>query len=305
MSRAAVAEPAAPAGVARDGRVPLVYEVRGTGPAVLLVAGFGATRDAWARTVAVLERRFRVITFDHRGVGESGASWLPYTVGDMAADAVAVLDAAGEERAHVYGLSLGGMVAQELVLRHPERVGALVLGATTPGGPRSVPGSAAAVSFFARAATMPREEAVWAAVPHLYGERTRRHHGQRIADDIAGRLPHAAGTLSRSQQLLAAAGHSTYDRLGAIATPTLIVHGGRDVIVPADNARLLAARIPDAELHVWAEAGHLYVTDEPRADVEVAWFLRRHAGAVRPGRRGALGRLWRGARRALGRASAR
>src|SRR5919202_6502621 len=214
-------------GSASSGAVELHYEARGHGPAVLLVMGLGMSLAAWWRTVPVLARHFRVIAFDNRGIGRSGGSPWPYFAGRLADDAVAVLDSAGEERTHVYGLSLGGMVAQEIALRHPERVGALVLGATTPGGARSVPGSAAAVSFFARAAAMPREEAVWAAVPHLYGERARRHDAQRIAEDVARRLPHAAGTLTRSQQLLAAAGHSAYDRLEAIASPTLVVHGGR------------------------------------------------------------------------------
>jgi pimeloyl-ACP methyl ester carboxylesterase len=239
--------------------------------------GFGATRQAWRRTVPVLARRFRVLTFDHRGVGDSDPAALPYPVPDLAADAVAVLDAAGERSAHVYGLSLGGMVAQELALRHPERVAALVLGATTAGGAGHVAGEATALGLFARTACMPPEEAAWAAVPHLYGERTRRRRGQRIAEDVAARIEHPTGPVSRAQQLMAAASHDTRARLDEIAAPTLVVHGLQDAIVPVDNARVLHARIPGARLRTWPAAGHLYVTDEPRADREIRRFLARHS----------------------------
>jgi 3-oxoadipate enol-lactonase len=270
-------------GVAPSGGVALCYESAGRGPAVLLVAGFGATRRAWARTVPILTRRFRVLSFDNRGMGDSEGSLWPYSARGMADDAVAVLDAAGERRAHVYGISLGGMVAQEIALRHPERVAALVLAATTPGGPRAVPGETTALTFFARCHAMGREEAAWAAVPYLYGERTRRRRPQRIAEDIARHLPHGTDAVSHAQQLLAAASHSTLNRLAEIRAPTLVVHGDGDAIVPAANARLIADAIPRAELSLWPGAGHLFTTDEPRADRTIARFLWRHT--ERPERR--------------------
>src|ERR687887_2097178 len=121
-----------------DGRTHLHWQATGDGEPVLLIMGLGLSGGAWWRTVPVLARRLQVITFDHRGVGRSRAFSPVYTTEAMADDAVAVLDAAGIDRAHVYGISLGGMVAQQLALRRPERVRALVLGATSPGGPRSV-----------------------------------------------------------------------------------------------------------------------------------------------------------------------
>jgi 3-oxoadipate enol-lactonase len=262
----------------------LYYESRGRGPAVLLVMGLGMTLTAWWRTVPVLAGSFRVLAFDNRGVGRSDPAPLPYTVAQMADDAVAVLDAAGEDAAHVYGISLGGMIAQEVALRHPERVRALVLGATTPGGSRATAPEDSALGFFARAAAMGTEETAWASVPLIYAERTRRRHADRIADDIARRVRFPVDSRAYGRQVAAAVAHSTSARLRHITAPTLVVHGEEDAIVPPGNARVLADAIPDARLRLLPRAGHLYVTDDPRADRDVARFLL--ANTPSPLRRG-------------------
>jgi pimeloyl-ACP methyl ester carboxylesterase len=272
---------------ARSGALRLRYEITGRGPAVLVILGQGRSLEAGWRTVERLSPSFRVLTFDHRDVGRSDHSAWPYAVAQMAEDAVAVLDAAGERRAHVYGHSLGGMVAQELALGHGDRVGALILGATTPGGPLAVPQDPEALTFFARAGAMGREEAEWAAVPYSYGERTRRKHGDRIAEDIARRLSQPRGTFgyvwetfTYLHQVAAAAAHITFNRLRGIAAPTLVVHGAQDRIQSPKNAHMLAESIPGAELTLWPEAGHLFVTDEPAAEDDIARFLQRHAGTL-------------------------
>jgi 3-oxoadipate enol-lactonase len=261
---------------ARNGALRVYYESAGEGPPVLLIVGQGMALEAGWRTVEALSSRFRVLSFDNRDMGRSDRAFLPYLVAQLAGDAIAVLDAAGESRAHVYGISLGGMIAQEVALRHRDRVLSLVLGATTPGGPNAVPVDARVLTFFARVGAMGAEEAEWAAVPYSYGHRTRRHHGDRIAEDIARRLRHAPDTIAYLHQVAAAAAHSTSARLGEITAPTLVVHGAQDKLQAARNAQLLASGIRDAELAIWPEAGHLYVTDEPEADRTIASFLDRH-----------------------------
>jgi 3-oxoadipate enol-lactonase len=262
---------------AHNGSLRVYYESIGEGPAVLLIMGQGMSLEAGWRTAELLATRFRVLSFDNRDVGRSDRSLWPYLVAQMAGDALAVLDAAGEDRTHVYGISLGGMVAQEFALRHADRVDSLVLGATTPGGPHAIPHDPRVLTFFARVGAMGPEEAEWAAVPYSYGERTRRSHGDRIAEDIARRLRHAPDALAYLHQVAAAASHTTQRRLAELSVPTLVVHGEQDMLQSPENARLLASSIPGAELMLWPEAGHLYVTDEPEADRAIARFLERHS----------------------------
>jgi 3-oxoadipate enol-lactonase len=263
---------------ARNGTVSLHYESTGAGAAVLLVMGLGMNATGWWRAVPVLAAAgLRVLTFDNRGVGRSDRPLGPYTTAVMADDAVAVLDAVGVQRAHVYGISLGGMIAQEIALRHRDRIARLVLGATTPGGDRAIPADVQTLEFFQRRGQMPAEEAVWASVPYNYSARTRAEHGDRIVQDIRQRLRFPIEPAPYAAQLAAALGHDAHDRLARIPAATLVVHGEEDVMVPPANGRLLANLIPDARLLELGGAAHLYPTDEPDADREIAAFLTASA----------------------------
>jgi 3-oxoadipate enol-lactonase len=259
----------------------IYWDSTGAGAPVLLVMGLGMNATGWWRTVPVLSESLRVLAFDNRGVGRSSRPPGPYSVAQMADDAVAVLDAAEVERAHVYGISLGGMIAQEIALRHPSRVGALVLGATTPGGDAAVSADDETLAFFRRRGEMPAEEAVWASVPYNYGPRTRSEKAHLIGEDILQRLRFPIEPEPYNAQLAAALGHDAHARLGDIAAPTLVVHGEADRMVAPANARLLADAIPDAELLLLPDAGHLYPTDAPAADRAVARFLGERTGYVR------------------------
>jgi 3-oxoadipate enol-lactonase len=259
---------------ARNGTVSLHYEDTGVGAPVLLVMGLGMNATGWWRTVPVLAAAgLRVLTFDNRGVGRSDRPPGPYTTSVMADDAIAVLDATAVPRAHVYGISLGGMIAQEIALRHPDRITRLVLGATTPGGVGAIPADAETLEFFQRRGHMPAEEAIWASVPYNYSRRTRAQHGDRIVQDIRRRLRYPIEPEPYAAQLAAALGHDAYDRLARIRARTLVVHGQEDAMVPPANGRRLANLIPDARLLELPRAAHLFPTDEPSADQEIAAFL--------------------------------
>jgi pimeloyl-ACP methyl ester carboxylesterase len=267
------AEPA-PAAGGPDG---LHWERTGAGPPVLLIMGLGLSGGAWWRTVPVLAQRLEVITFDNRGVGRSRTRYHAYTTDAMADDAVSVLDAAGVERAHVYGISLGGMVAQQLALRHPARVRSLVLGATHAGGPRAQWPDAEVLAFFRRRLGMGHEEGARASVTFNYSERCRADHPERIEEDIAQRLGHPFAAQAYRAQMWAASLHNCHGRLHRIRVPTLVVHGADDRIIPVQNGRALVREIPGARLLELEGTGHLYPSEAPHVDEAIATFLVEHS----------------------------
>jgi 3-oxoadipate enol-lactonase len=261
-----------------DAFTSLHWESTGSGPPLLLIMGLGLSGGAWWRSVPTLAKRFRVITYDNRGTGRSTALTYPYTTEAMADDALAVLDSAGVERAHVYGMSLGGMVAQQLVLRHPKRVRTLVLGATQAGGRRAVAAEPEVMSFFQRRSELPADESAWASVPYNYSRKARDRHAGRIAEDIARRLAHPFDEHAYRAQMCAATLHNCYGRLARFEQPTLVVHGTADRVIPFQNAEMMASRIPAARLHPLPDCGHLYPTEFPRVDDAIGDFLEE-AGA--------------------------
>src|SRR3954447_23332366 len=270
----ALMRPSNASGTARpDLHTELYWESTGEGEPVLLVMGLGLSGGAWWRTVDTLSRRFRAITFDNRGVGRSRGLTPAYTTEALADDAVAVLDALEIARANVYGLSLGGMVAQQIALRHPRRVRSLVLGATTPGGRRAKTADDEVMSFFYSRDQRPREEAAWASVAYNYGRRCRELHADRIAEDIRRRLANAFDEDAYKAQLMAAAMHNCTSRLHRIKAPALVVHGQDDRVVPVDNAHLIASRLPPGGPPGPGGGGHLYTPGARGAAAGVARFL--------------------------------
>ena len=202
--------------------------------------GLGLSGGAWWRTVATLSRQFRVITFDNRGVGRSRGLTPAYTTEALADDAAAVLDAVGVATAHVYGLSLGGMVAQQLAFA----IHAASLAGARGHDPRRRRAHLAddeVMAFFSSRSKLSREEAAWASVAYNYGQRCRDEHADRIAEDIRRRLAYNFDEAAYQAQLMAAALHNCTSRLGRIDVPALVIHGEDDRVVPVGNAHLIGA----------------------------------------------------------------
>ena len=258
---------------ARGGGAPLYWESTGTGIPVLLIHGLGLSGGAWWRTVDALSPTLRVITFDHRGIGRSKSLMPAFTTEAMADDATSILDELGLESAHVYGISLGGMIAQQLALRHPARVRSLVLGATQPGGRHAVRADPEVMAFFRQRSHLDKEEAAWASVEFNYGPRCRAEHPERIAEDIERRLEQPFNARAYRAQLFAAAMHNCYARLDRIEVPTFVVHGAQDRVIPAANAHLMAERLPNCRLTVLEDTGHLYPTEAPEVDEAISDFF--------------------------------
>jgi pimeloyl-ACP methyl ester carboxylesterase len=251
--------------VASSNDVKIAYEIRGTGDPLVLVHGLAYDRAGWGSLPDLLAERFSVILLDNRGVGESDAPPGPYSVAQMAADVAAVLDDCGLAKTHLFGVSLGGYIAQEFTLTWPERVDKLVLCSTAVGGPRAVPMPLATQEVFAKYPTMEREAALRMFVENSLGERGVRDLPELVEEIYAYRLEHAPSTEAWVAQATAGATFVDEDRVGQIDKETLVITGGADAVVDPKNAELLGELIPNARVEVVPDRGHLLVWEDSDA----------------------------------------
>ena len=237
---------------------------RGAGEPLLLIHGLAGTHGIWGEPfLAVLDGTFEVLAYDQRGVGFSSPSEGPFTIADLADDAAALLDALGLASAHVVGTSMGGMVAQELALRHPEKVRTLVLGCTYAGGPGSVITDRAVIGRFLDAIRGGEVELTLRTgfeinmAPAAREREGAYRNYRRLA--LAAPCPREVIV----EQARATATHDTSARLGGVEAPTLILHGDLDEMLVVANARHIAGLMPGARLEILEGVGHLFWIEEP------------------------------------------
>jgi 3-oxoadipate enol-lactonase len=242
--------------------VRIAYETLGEGEPVVFVHGLGYDRQGWGPLPVLLAEDFQVLLIDNRGVGESDVPEGPYAVSQMAADVVAVLDDAGIDAAHVFGVSLGGYIAQELASTRPERVRKLVLASTAPGGARSHPMPAAGLEAFGRFPTMDREAGLRLMVENSLGAHGVRERPELTDEIFRYRLERAPSLAGWQAQAYAGATFDGYDRAASIGAPTLVLQGGADTVVDPRNGELLAELIPGARFELVADRGHLMMWEE-------------------------------------------
>jgi 3-oxoadipate enol-lactonase len=252
----------------------LYFEVIGDGEPLILISGQASDSKAWDYVRGDFATRHRVITFDHRGTGQSDKPREPaYSTGGFANDAVAVLDHLGVDRAHAYGISMGGRVCQWLGVEHGARIGALVLGCTTPGNAHGIPRDADVNAAMASGDISKLFDLMvspeWASA-----------HPEVLANlftVMKNPIPRYAAQLHYA----ASEAHDVWDRLPAIEAPTLVIHGSDDRINPSANARLLADRIPNAQLHIVKGGRHAYLSEfREEASHVVLDFLERNSLAT-------------------------
>jgi 3-oxoadipate enol-lactonase len=279
--------------VARVGDVELSYERSGSGPPLLAINGMSGTLLSWGEPfLAPLRESFDVIVYDHRGAGESSrieapavqevpasredsaVQEVPLTIPQLAQDAAGLLTALEVDSAHILGISMGGMVAQELALAHPERIRTLVLGCTYCGGEGSSLASPAVGRRLVESMRSgDRERALRTAWeicvsprhvedPELYAAYRAIALKRRVAREVI------------MLQMRAIAAHDTSARLSQLEPPTLIVHGTADELIPVQNAHVIAGHIPHAPLELLDGTGHLFFWEEPMRSAEL---VRDHA----------------------------
>jgi 3-oxoadipate enol-lactonase len=253
-----------------QGDLKLYYESHGRGSPLILIRGLGSNADHWYAQVPDLSRHHRVITFDNRGIARSGDPGKPFTLRDMARDTITLLDALEIGQAHVLGLSMGGMVAQEMAIEYPQRLRGLVLVVTHCGGRRQILAADAIRQKIHRLVVLGDPDA-WVEMIGTFLASLQMVHNYT---DAATKHPARSNILKR--QYDAAAGHDTYDRLERITAPTLVITGKEDRLVPPANSKILADRIPVSELLVIPGGGHLVLVEQPLAfNRAVIDFLRR------------------------------
>jgi pimeloyl-ACP methyl ester carboxylesterase len=256
----------------------LYYERAGAGEPLLLIQGMSATHMAWGQHFRdALEASFETIVFDNRGMGRSGEAKLPFEIKDLAADTAGLLDALEVESAHVVGISMGGMIAQELALTHPERIRTLTIGASYCGGPEGTLMAPEDLQMLGAAYASGEREQVLRAMWEINLSPGFRTDDARFAafTEMGSALPAPQPVVL--QQMRACGAHDTHERLGQIALPTLVIHGDADRLLGYANGREISALIPGARLETLEGVGHMFWWEQPERSAEL---IREHALAT-------------------------
>ncbi len=261
----------------RAGQINIHCEVLGEGEPLLLIPGMGiAAGTCFFRQAAGLAREYCVIAIDNRGTGRSDQPDAPYSMETMADDAAALLAALRIDRAHIYGISMGGMIAQHLALRHPEAAASLVLACTSCGGRHSEPPDREYVASVFDTQGTP-EDRLRGRLHFLFTEGFVGSHPDVVERYISLHLDSMAPPHTYIRQAEAVIMHDTYDQLPGLGLPTLVIAGEADRTQPIHNSRALASRIPNAELLVMGGLRHFLAIECPdelnRAMIQ---FLRQH-----------------------------
>ena len=248
------------------------YELRGTGTPLVMIMGFGAAIPLWGEFVlAPLARRHRLILIDNRGTGYSDKPDKAVTLAELAADAASVLDDARIERAHVMGVSMGGMIAQEFALNFSARTRGLILGCTNCGGPHTIqPPAPPPAQFVIFQPSTTHAEQVRAILQACCTEEfwNAPANRARIEEmEAAGLAWPRTPLYTMTRHLDAIQRFDTFDRLGRIKAPTSIIAGDADAIVPAENSRILGAEIKGAKVKIFKGVGHGFHLERPEETV--------------------------------------
>jgi pimeloyl-ACP methyl ester carboxylesterase len=258
----------------------LYYDVAGDGPALCLINGYRLSGGAWPGAfIARLSARCSVLSFDNRGTGRSDKPDAGYEFANMANDVIGLLDELGLSRVHLLGFSMGGAIAQEVAIRHPNRVGRLILFGTFCGGIWAEPASYSVFQRLLVTENQTPEEAARQAWPVTYTQDYLATNFEAVEQQMRRELEHPTPMFVARRQMEALRAFNSYRDLPRIGAPTLVATGTHDVLVKPRNAEILASRIPDARLELLADLGHRAIWEAPEeiADL-IGDFITRPIG---------------------------
>ncbi len=245
--------------------VDLYYEEEGAGEALLLVQGLSYATPMWQWQFQGLKDSFRVIAFDNRGSGLSSKPDIPYSVPMFAADAAALLDRLAIQSAHVLGISMGGIIAEELALSFPDRVRRLILCSTIFGGANARQPSSETLGYLMQYQETPSEEICRMEIGYGTAPGFCENHPERAARLVEFKLRTRPPRFAYMRQLMSGVGYSNEDRLRRLKIPTLIMVGRHDRILPPENANRLHTLIPGSQIRIFENSGHHPHIEEPEA----------------------------------------
>lgn len=252
--------------IAKVGDINMEYYAEGKGPPLLMIMGWIGHAGFWGEPfLERLRPYFQVIRFSNRGTGNSDKPVGDVTIRLMAEDAAGLLRELGIPQAHVLGISMGGMIAQELALNQPQRVQGLVLGCTTCGFAHGAPPRPEVMAGGGQAGTQTPQEHIrqllLAAVTPDFVDRAEPAFWAWVTGAWLA-APTPWETMGR--HFTAIQSFDTYDRLPEMQTPTLIIHGDRDLMIPVENAEVLRQRIPSSQVRIVPGVGHLFFWEKPQ-----------------------------------------
>lgn len=269
--------------------IEMYYEEHGSGEPLLLIMGWGGNAATWRPQIPGLAERFRVIAFDNRGVGRTSAPSDPFSIRDLCHDTIGLMDALGVQRAHVFGISMGGMIAQEVAIGHPERVGALVLGCTTPGSSQAagidqLRGDIDGFRETFKNGDSPDLEWFSEFLKRLWTDHALLRSESALQDFVLSLIRFPPTPHGLRNQAEAVDAHDAFDRLSCISAPALVITGDEDGLIDPENSAILADLIPEAELCVFPRLRHAFHLERPDlVNPVIIDFIRRSGVSLHSG----------------------
>jgi pimeloyl-ACP methyl ester carboxylesterase len=254
--------------------VGLAYDLRGDGPPIVMIHGAQGDQTMFTGLAAAFAANYRVLTFDQRGSGLSDKPDMPYSIAMLADDTAGLMDHLRISAAHVIGVSMGGMIALELAIRHTDKINSLVLGCTTAGGPNAIQLGGSALANAYSTQPLSAEERGKALAEAAFSKGYLANHPEVVTSMIEARRQRPIDSTALARRMKAVVDHDAYDRLPQIKSPTLVITGKDDALISWENSRIIAARIKGSKLVVLEPAGHCFWMEQPdQSHAAIARFI--------------------------------